>query len=94
MASQFSSDINEQIADTQCEIGEDLTEETSVLENVENAAPEYDIIEFDTGIFIEEIGQFPCLWNTSIAAYKDRNIKANAWNRPSLMFGKEGECSN
>ena len=54
MASQFSCDINEQIADTQCEIGEDLTEETSVLENVENTAPEYDIIELTLGYSLKK----------------------------------------
>jgi hypothetical protein len=69
----FSCDINEQIADNQFEIDEDLVEETFVLENVVNAAPDEDnVVEFDTGIFIEEIRQLPCLWNTSLAVYKDR----------------------
>ena len=28
--------------------------------------------EFDREVFIEEIRNLPCLWNTSIAAYRDR----------------------
>jgi hypothetical protein len=76
----FSCDIiNEQIADNQFEIDEDLAEEsqeTFVLENVVNAAPDEDnVVEFEPGIFIEEIRQLPCLWNTSLAVYKDRNVK-------------------
>ena len=65
-----------------------MAEETFVMENVVIAitmAPDEDnIVEFEPGIFIEEIRQLPCLWNTSLAVYKGRNVKANAWNRLSL----------
>ena len=89
----FSYDINEETTEIQCEINEDFAEEAFDLENVENTAPvDNSFVEFDVEIFIEEIRQLPCLWNTSLAAYKDRNIKANAWKRLSVMFGKEGEC--
>lgn len=89
----FSYNINEETTEIRCEINEDVTEEALDLENVENTAPvDNSVVEFDVEIFIEEIRQLPCLWNTSLAAYKDRNIKANAWKRLSVMFGKEGEC--
>ena len=48
--------------------------------------------EFDTEMFIQEIRQLPCIWNTSISSYKDRNVKANAWNTLKTIFNKDGEC--
>ena len=36
-------------------------------------------IYFDTDIFIEEIREFGCLWNTFLSSYKDKNAKNNAW---------------
>ena len=47
--------------------------------------------EFDTEVFIESVREFPCLWNTSLVSYRERNIKANAWKQLSSLFNRDGE---
>ena len=46
---------------------------------------------FDPEIFIEELRQLPCLWNTSLSSYKDRNVKTNAWKKLEALFNKDSE---
>ena len=47
--------------------------------------------EFNTEVFIESVRELPCLWNTSLVSYRDRNIKANAWKQLSSLFNRDGE---
>ena len=49
-----------------------------------------DQIEYDVEIFIEELQKLECLWNTSLASYKDRNCKINAWQQLCKIFNKDG----
>ena len=46
---------------------------------------------FDKELFIEELRQLGCLWNTSLPSYKDRNVKANAWKNLSQIFDRDGK---
>ena len=41
--------------------------------------------DFDREVFIEEIRNLPCLWNTSIAAYRDRMF-INCRHYPSPLY--------
>ena len=79
--------------------GEGETEDESVVvsdsEEVGEArgrAPT--VIEFDTESFIENVRELPCLWNTSLASYKDRNNKLNAWKQLSSLFNRDSEYIN
>lgn len=47
-------------------------------------------IEYDVEIFIQELQKLECLWNTSLASYKDRNCKINAWEHLGALFNKDG----
>ena len=49
--------------------------------------------EFDKEIFLEEVREFPCLWDTNVASYKERPTKANAWKELSKIF-KDGNHEN
>ncbi|XP_065069816.1 uncharacterized protein LOC135694869 [Rhopilema esculentum] len=44
--------------------------------------------EFDVEIFIEELKNFPCLWNTSLRSYHEKHTKQNSWMVQSEKFGK------
>ena len=69
----------------------DLSEPSEVV-TVFPELPESPVAQtFETEIFIEGFKAFPCLWNTSIASYKDRNCKINAWEKLSQMFDKNGK---
>ena len=46
---------------------------------------------FDKELFIEELRQLGCLWNTSLPSYKDRTVKANAWKKLSQIFDRDGK---
>ena len=46
---------------------------------------------FDKELFIEELRQLGCLWNTSLPSYKDRTVKANAWKNLSQIFDRDGK---
>ena len=47
--------------------------------------------EFDVEIFIEELKNFPCLWNTSLRSYHEKHTKQNSWMVLSEKFGKNGK---
>ena len=70
----------------------DVDDEEIGSSNVSGTGSEYEETkEFDIEIFIEEIKNLPCLWNTSTASYKDRNCKLSAWEKLSKIFGKDGQ---
>ena len=64
-----------------------LVFEDSVVENPLSC--EENSIYYDVEIFIQEIQKLECLWNTSLASYKDKNCKVNAWQQLSKLFGKD-----
>ena len=47
--------------------------------------------EYDIEIFIEDLKDLSCLWNTSTVSYKDRNCKVNAWRKVAQMFNKDSK---
>ena len=47
--------------------------------------------EFDVEMFIEELKNFPCLWNTSLRSYHEKHTKQNSWMVLSDKFGKNGK---
>lgn len=69
--------------------GVSLKEEETSKTLSTNGSSAVSVREFDMEMFIEEIRQLPCIWNTYLAAYKDQN-KTNAWNKLSIMFDKGG----
>ena len=44
---------------------------------------------FDKELFLEEVRKYRCLWNVSWPSYKERNTKANAWEKIVATFGKD-----
>ena len=47
-------------------------------------------IEYNVEIFNGEIQKLECLWNTSLASYKDRNYEINAWKHLSELSNNNG----
>ncbi|CAB4029272.1 Hypothetical predicted protein, partial [Paramuricea clavata] len=47
------------------------------------------IIEYNVEIFIGQVQEEPCLWNTSYRAYKDQTKQKNAWSNIAAKFGKD-----
>ena len=45
---------------------------------------------YDPEVFIDEIHNFPSLWNTSTRSHHDQNIRMNCWEKLSQKFGKPG----
>ena len=42
---------------------------------------------FDQEVFIEAVRVYPCLWNTSVASYKDQTKKKRAWQQIKAALG-------
>ena len=61
----------------------------TVLENVVQESK-----KFDKEMFLQALGDFKCLWDTSDANYKNRTMKLNAWKSLSQMFNQEGKYTN
>ena len=59
-------------------------------EDIHEVIPQVETV-FDKELFIEEIRQLGCLWNTSLPSYKDRTVKANAWKKLSQIFDRDGK---
>ena len=38
-------------------------------------------------MFINEMREYPCIWNTSLRSYHDQIIQKNAWDELSKKFG-------
>ena len=66
---------------------EDSTETQDVLA----VSPVTEHVEFDKEFFIEEVMQLSCLWDTSNPSYKDITVKANAWQKLSEIFDRDGK---
>ncbi len=49
---------------------------------------------FDTESFIEAIRNERCLWDTSCLSYRDRNKKANAWEKLGRQCNKNGRLKH
>ena len=47
--------------------------------------------ELDFEEFIDEIKGYPCLWNTTLRAYKEQPKRKVAWTAISNKLGKDGE---
>lgn len=62
-----------------------------LLQYPDSPEPSSDQQSFDLELFIEGFKAFPCLWNTSLVSYKDKNCKMNAWEKLSQMFEKDGK---
>ena len=59
-------------------------------EDIHEVIPQVEPV-FDKELFIEELRQLGCLWNTSLPSYKDRTVKANAWKKLSQIFDRDGK---
>ena len=58
----------------------------------ENTAKEPEIL-FDEDLFNEEFQKYQRLWDDQQPSYKERNTKANAWEKIAATFGKDGKIS-
>ena len=58
----------------------------------ENTAKEPEQL-FDKELFLEEVRKYLCLWDVSWPSYKERNTKANAWEKVAATFGKDGKIN-
>ena len=58
----------------------------------ENTAKEPEQL-FDKELFLEELRWYRCLWGVSWPPYKERNTKANAWEKIAATFGKDGKIN-
>ena len=47
------------------------------------------MLPFDKETFIEAIRDLPSLWDINHPSYHMRPVKNNAWNKLSVMFGKD-----
>ena len=45
---------------------------------------------YDVEIFIEEMKNYACIWNTSTRSHHDKNMRNVAWEELSLKFEKNG----
>lgn len=51
-------------------------------------------MSFDTERFIIEIQNRPCLWDTSLNDYSDRNLKIKCWDEIVNIFKEKDEMTN
>ena len=56
----------------------------------EEATNRQKVLPFDKETFIEAIRDLPSLWDINHPSYHMRPVKNNAWNKLSVMFGKDG----
>ena len=54
-------------------------------------SPRPETEEFDVEVFIEEIKNFPCLWNTSLRSYHEKHTKNNSWIILSEKLERNGK---
>ena len=62
-----------------------INEETKTPPNNGEECPGQGDNDFDREVLIEEIRNLPCLWNTSIAAYRERMF-INCRHYPSPLY--------
>ena len=48
---------------------------------------------FDKELFLEEVRKYRCLWYVTWPSYKERNAKANAWEKIAATFGRDGKIN-
>ena len=48
---------------------------------------------FDKELFLEEVRKYRCLWDVTWPSCKERNTKANAWEKIAATFGKDGKIN-
>ena len=46
---------------------------------------------YDPEVFIDEMQNFPSLWNTSTTSHHDQNARQNSWDQLSKTFGRPGK---
>ena len=57
----------------------------------QNTATRAQNLIYDVELFIEEIQNYPCIWNTSARSHHDQNMRKVAWEELSQKFGKNGK---
>ena len=50
--------------------------------------------DYDVDIFINEMREYPCIWNTSLRSYHDQIIRKNVWDELRKKFGCPGKESS
>ena len=58
----------------------------------ENTAKEPEQL-FDKEPFLEEVRKYWCFWDVSWPSYKERNTKANVWEKIAATCGKDGKIN-
>ena len=48
---------------------------------------------FDKELLLEDVRKYWCLWDVTWPSYKERNAKANAWEKIAATFGKDGKIN-
>ena len=64
-----------------------INENRQLLETIKSSKKDHDV-----DVFINEMQEYPCIWNTSLRSYHDQIIRKNAWDELSKKFecpGKE-----
>ena len=51
-----------------------INENRQFLETIKSSKKDYDV-----DMFISEMREYPCIWNTSLRSYHDQIIRKNAW---------------
>ena len=59
-----------------------INENRQLLETIKSTKKDYDV-----DMFINEMREYPCIWNTSLRSYHDQIIRKNAWDELSKKFG-------
>ena len=63
-----------------------INENRQLLETIKSSKKDYDV-----DMFINEMREYPCIWNTSLRSYHDQIIRKNAWDELSKKFGCPGK---
>ena len=48
---------------------------------------------FDKELLLEDVRKYRCLWDVTWPSYKERNTKANAWEKIGATFRKDGKIN-
>ena len=67
------------------------TATTGIAPSTSDAVGEdFVVMKYDVEIFINEMENYPCLWNTSTRSHHVQNMRKVAWEELSKKFGKTG----
>ena len=65
-----------------------INENRQLWETIKSSKKDYDV-----DMFINEMREYSCIWNTSLRSYHDQIIRKSAWDELSKKFGCPGKES-